>query len=234
MTGEDREEDRGPEPGHEESDATAGTLVPRADGDGAWYRPPEVTRRNVAKLLVGISGLASIGSIAVSAVTGLGDAGLATGASQLNYQNIYVQGTYLVDVDGNRLDANSALPPGQGKETTVLPEMQGGGALKVSEAVTLLLRFSENQFQRPTNQAGTVRGYVAYSGVCTHEGCIVSGREGQNLHCPCHNTVYDPLSGASVVGGPAPRPLPQLPIGIAQSGNLLLATGPFSGPIGPQ
>ncbi|MFB6179816.1 MAG: ubiquinol-cytochrome c reductase iron-sulfur subunit [Halorientalis sp.] len=217
-----------------DDDETAGTLVPRTDGDGAWYQPPEPTRRNVAKWLVGISGLASIGSIAVSAVTGLGEAGLATGPSQLNYKTIYVKGTHLVDKNGNRLKASSTLPAGQGKEQTVLPEMKGGGALQVSEAVTLLLRFDQTKFESPTNVGGTADGYVAYSGVCTHEGCIVSGREGTDLHCPCHNSVYNPLKGATVVSGPAPRALPQLPIGVSTSGDLLVATGPFSGPIGPQ
>ncbi|MFB6129239.1 MAG: hypothetical protein ABEJ28_00265, partial [Salinigranum sp.] len=40
--------------------AGAGSLVEREDGDGAWYRPPETSRRNVAKYLVGIAGSISV------------------------------------------------------------------------------------------------------------------------------------------------------------------------------
>lgn len=52
----------------------------------------------------------------------------------------------------------------------------------------------------------------------------------------CHGSLYDPTKGASVTGGPASRSLPQLPLGIAddEDGTLLLATGPFEGPIGTE
>ena len=40
------------------------------------------------------------------------------------------------------------------------------------------------------------------------------------------------LHGAPPVFGPAPRPLPQLPLGTDDDGNLI-ATGDFSGPVGP-
>jgi len=219
--------------GRPDPDAERGHLEEREDGDGYRYTPPATTRRNVAKLFLGASGVAAIGTFAVSAITGLSDAGF--GASSYDYTNIYVKGTHLVDETGKRIDASSALPAGQGKERIVLPEKSKGVPLKIKDAVTLLLRFDENQYKPPTLVGGTADGYVAYSMVCTHEGCLVSGRLGENLHCPCHNSEYNPLEGAKVVGGPAPRPLPQLPIGVNQAnGKLLLATGPFEAPIGPQ
>ena len=235
----DRDDERTPpDDGTRDSapgDVDRGTLTEREDGDGYLYTPPEVSRRNVAKLFVGASAAATLGTFAVSALTGLSDAGLVSNQGSLTYKNIYVKGTYLVDKEGKRLNAKDALPAGQGKELVVLPEQKKGVPLEAPEAVTLLLRFDEKQYKPPTNVDGTADGYVAYSMVCTHEGCLVSGRLGDDLHCPCHNSVYNPLEGAKVVGGPAPRPLPQLPIGVNQGdGNLLLATGPFEGPIGPQ
>ncbi len=53
--------------------------------------------------------------------------------------------------------------------------------------------------------------FVAYSAICTHQGCIVAYKNGQ-LACPCHGSVFDPARGAKVVAGPAPKPLPEIPV----------------------
>ncbi len=53
--------------------------------------------------------------------------------------------------------------------------------------------------------------FVAYSAVCTHQGCIVAYKEGQ-LACPCHGSVFDPANGAEVVTGPAQSPLPEISV----------------------
>jgi rieske iron-sulfur protein len=206
-----------------------GTLVER-DDDGMWYEPPEAKRRDVVKWLGGIAGGVSIGSIALGSVWGLSDAGLADigGGSSL-----YTKGTHLVDKQGNRINANS-LQRGSGKKMLVLPEQSKGKALKAKEATTLLLRFTEDAFTKPTNLDGTAKGYVAYSMVCTHAGCLVSGKLDGHLHCPCHGSEYEATAGAKVVGGPAPRSLPQLPIGVSNNGKLLVSTGSFEGPIGAQ
>ena len=53
--------------------------------------------------------------------------------------------------------------------------------------------------------------FVAYSAVCTHQGCTVAYKNGQ-LACPCHGSVFDPAKGAEVVAGPAPTPLQEIPV----------------------
>jgi cytochrome b6-f complex iron-sulfur subunit len=53
--------------------------------------------------------------------------------------------------------------------------------------------------------------FVAYSAICTHQGCTVAYNNGQ-LACPCHGSVFDPANGAQVVAGPAQRPLPEIPV----------------------
>ena len=58
--------------------------------------------------------------------------------------------------------------------------------------------------------------FVAYSAVCTHQGCTVAYKDG-NLACPCHGSVFDPADGAAVVAGPAPRPLPEIPVKVQGS-----------------
>lgn len=205
-----------------------GTVV---EDDGKLrYEPPEMSRRDVAKWLGAFSGIASIGSVLVASIAGLSDAGLV----EFGNDQIYTQGTHLVDKTGKRLQASSAIPQGSGKTMLVLPESNQGKAVEKTSATTLLIRYTEDAYQKPTHLNWTAKGYAAYSMVCTHAGCLVGSRLDQNLLCPCHRSIYDPQRGAEVVGGPAPRPLPQLPIGVSKNGELLIATGPFEGPIGPQ
>lgn len=63
--------------------------------------------------------------------------------------------------------------------------------------------------------------FVAYSAVCTHQGCTVAYKNGE-LACPCHGSVFDPAKGAEVVAGPAPRPLPKIPIKVS-GGEVFMA-----------
>jgi len=59
---------------------------------------------------------------------------------------------------------------------------------------------------------------ACFSAVCTHEGCQVKPA-GTQLHCPCHGSVYNAVTGA-VISGPAPRPLPAVPVHVT-AGNVL-------------
>lgn len=50
---------------------------------------------------------------------------------------------------------------------------------------------------------GTV---LAYTSVCTHQGCKVGTGDSKNFICPCHGSEYSKLDG-SVTQGPAPKAL---------------------------
>lgn len=69
-------------------------------------------------------------------------------------------------------------------------------------------------------------GVLAYSSICTHQGCDVSAWRAQEktLLCFCHFSQFQPAAGAKVVAGPAPRPLPWLPLK-SDGGRLVLAGG---------
>lgn len=55
------------------------------------------------------------------------------------------------------------------------------------------------------------RGFIAFSRICTHLGCLVDYEQARNrIFCPCHAAVFD-LEG-NVVTGPPPKPLPKLPL----------------------
>jgi ubiquinol-cytochrome c reductase iron-sulfur subunit len=80
----------------------------------------------------------------------------------------------------------------------------------------------------------TVDNIVAYSKICTHVGCPAALYE-QTTHkilCPCHQSTFDAETGATVLFGPAPRPLPQLPITTDAEGYLV-AQSDFQEPVGP-
>jgi ubiquinol-cytochrome c reductase iron-sulfur subunit len=86
----------------------------------------------------------------------------------------------------------------------------------------------------PARQTWSVGGYVAYSKVCTHAGCPVGLYRASNheLLCPCHQSTFAVLDIATPVFGPAPRPLPQLPLAVDAEGYLI-AQHDFTEPVGP-
>lgn len=53
--------------------------------------------------------------------------------------------------------------------------------------------------------------FVAFSSICTHEGCPVSDIAGGTINCACHGSQFS-IEDGSVVGGPAPTPLPAVEV----------------------
>ena len=48
--------------------------------------------------------------------------------------------------------------------------------------------------------------FKAFTAVCTHQGCIVSKVEDQEIKCGCHFSRFS-IEDGHVEGGPAPKPL---------------------------
>lgn len=63
---------------------------------------------------------------------------------------------------------------------------------------------------------------VAFSAVCTHQGCTVAPAE-DKLRCPCHGSTYRTLTG-EVISGPAPKPLREVPVRVS-NGTVVTAPG---------
>jgi rieske iron-sulfur protein len=199
------------------------------DGDGSdgpsIYRPfwrdsrARMSRRGYARILATIGGVTALASL-TAPVLGL------TRVFERSYTGpVYSDGVALVDSEGTRIEENRLA---EGEQLTVFPEPRPG----IDRAPTLLIRFPEKRYGGGTRMEFTVSGYAAYSKVCTHAGCMVADRDDTTLVCPCHSGRFDPLSGASVTGGPPPRALPQLPITLSGDGELI-ATGDFEGSVGP-
>lgn len=68
--------------------------------------------------------------------------------------------------------------------------------------------------------------FTVYSGRCTHLGCSFAfDAEKKTFHCPCHQGMFDPKTGA-VLAGPPPRPLDRLDTKI-EKGDLYVAYEDF-------
>lgn len=53
--------------------------------------------------------------------------------------------------------------------------------------------------------------FKAFSAVCTHQQCVVSKIEGQDIDCTCHGSKFS-ITDGSVVNGPATKPLAELKV----------------------
>jgi len=95
----------------------------------------------------------------------------------------------------------------------------------------LLIRLDPAELSDET-RALAADGVVAYSAVCTHQGCPVSMWQAQAraLFCACHASQFDPRDHARVVDGPAPRRLPALPVTLTD--GVLTVAGEFTGRVG--
>jgi ubiquinol-cytochrome c reductase iron-sulfur subunit len=127
-----------------------------------------------------------------------------------------------------------------GQMITVVPEGYQENQDELAKAATIIIKFAPGQLKwaRPgvpgTVKNWTVDNIVAYSKICTHVGCPVALYEQTTHHilCPCHQSTFDATNGAQVLFGPAPRPLPQLPIGTDSQGYMI-ATSDYRVPVGP-
>jgi cytochrome b6-f complex iron-sulfur subunit len=62
---------------------------------------------------------------------------------------------------------------------------------------------------------------LAFSAICTHEGCTVTYQPGESvIWCPCHDGRFD-LNGR-VLSGPPPRPLPKYAANRQPDGGIIV------------
>jgi len=97
----------------------------------------------------------------------------------------------------------------------------------------LIKRINPDSMAEET-RARSAGNIVAYSAVCTHTGCDITGwdKDAHRFKCPCHESQFDPADGAKVVGGPAPWELASLPLRLDE--GMLVVAGKFIGRVGFQ
>ena len=146
---------------------------------------------------------------------------------------VWRKGTRLL-VYGSNQPITPADFDSSGGMITVVPEGYQDNDEELAKATSIIIKMEPGQLKAPTNLNWTVDNIVAYSKICTHVGCPAALYE-QTTHrilCPCHQSTFDATQGATVIFGPAPRPLPQLPITTNAQGYLV-AQSDFHEPVGP-
>ena len=142
------------------------------------------------------------------------------------------KGSYLVDQSGRRVQVGDL---GVGSIMTVFPEGTQNSDRGQAVDQTVLIRVSNEGFTTMKGrESWAPKGYVAYSKLCTHLGCPVGLYEQQLqlLVCPCHQSMFNVTNGAVPQFGPAPRPLPQLPLYVDNAGYLR-SQSDYHEPVGP-
>jgi ubiquinol-cytochrome c reductase iron-sulfur subunit len=142
---------------------------------------------------------------------------------------------------------NQPITPAQfsapGSMITIVPDGFEDDPDALTKAAVILIKFRPGELQIPTRHQGstlvgtmnwTVDNIVAYSKICTHVGCPVALYEQTTHHilCPCHQSTFEATTGATVIFGPAARPLPQLPLTTDAQGYLV-SKSDFTEPVGP-
>jgi rieske iron-sulfur protein len=116
-----------------------------------------------------------------------------------------------------------------GRPVTAYPfDTQNGAARNESRLNKLvLIRLPDAEMTNET-RARSAGGVVAYSAICTHQGCDVKTwmAKEKALVCYCHSSKFALLDSGAVVGGPASRPLPAIPL--ALDGEYLVIAGAFT------
>lgn len=182
----------------------------------------DVRRRRMLQWM-GATGIGLLAAMVVSMFRSLGGS-----PADALFTTVWKPGQRLMTVGGKPIKIDSLRP---GSYMTVYPE----DSLGSEKTQTVLIRVREQLLDLPEERANWApMGYLAYSRVCTHAGCPVGLYESQThlLLCPCHQSTFDVLTGATPTGGPAARPLPQLPLYADSDGNLRAAGG-FTAPPGP-
>ncbi|MGH9105584.1 MAG: Rieske 2Fe-2S domain-containing protein [Acidimicrobiales bacterium] len=148
------------------------------------------------------------------------------------YHTKWYKGARLVTEDGRPLKVDDVMVDGI---LSVFPE----GYIDSASSPAVLLNVGPDHIAARRGQAGFevlsgVNGLVCFSKICTHAGCAVSlfNVLSMQLICPCHQSTFNVLQDCKPVFGPAPRPLPQLPLGVRPDGYLI-AVSDFIEPVGP-
>lgn len=193
---------------------------------GAFGRGASIFARRKLLGLMGVAG-AAVAAVFIFPLRSLGPQ-----PKKSLFSTAWRPGSRMVDSGGNPVQVQDI---DVGGIITVFPEGGESNPNIQQTSQTLLIHVAAEPIETKQGPASwSPAGYLAFSKVCTHAGCPVSlyEAETQQMLCPCHQSLFDILSGCYPIFGPAPRPLPQLPI-YADADGYLRARRDFLEPIGP-
>jgi rieske iron-sulfur protein len=203
---------------------------PERNGDAVIVEPAEadereglIQRRRFLQASVGVTVALTVTGLSALTVTG----SLRPIAKITPQQEPPADGDVLVYADDQKKLVQASDIQLNAKQTLCYPKDPKSGVVKsgTDNNLIMLTRFEPSQLG-PDTAPHAAQGVVGYSAVCTHLCCTVSDWDASNgwMLCPCHHSQFDPRADGKVVGGPAPRPLPLIPLKIA-GGQLAVAGG---------
>jgi Rieske Fe-S protein len=136
--------------------------------------------------------------------------------------------------DGKPVTADGVTDK-SGVVLAVPTDASGAKKTKSRFSKVLLVRLKPEEIQ-DDYKANAVDGVVAFSAICTHQGCTINAFNPTSLHleCFCHHSEFRPADGGAVAHGPARKRLPMLPIAKGDGGALVVSAEFTSKPgIGP-
>ncbi|GAA2262495.1 hypothetical protein GCM10010145_28590 [Streptomyces ruber] len=92
-------------------------------------------------------------------------------------------------------DGGGGESPAESEELARTDDVPVGGGKILGERKVVVTQPEEGDFK-------------AFSAVCTHQGCTVTGVSGGAITCGCHGSRFSATDG-SVTAGPATRALPE-------------------------
>ncbi|MDG6969395.1 MAG: arsenate reductase (azurin) small subunit [Nitrososphaerota archaeon] len=135
--------------------------------------------------------------------------------------------------------------PGASSTPTEFPRVKVSSVSELSTGTAVIFNYPLSNEpnilvklgQKAEGGVGPDGDIVAFSQICQHLGCIwgfvAQGKSptvnpsfvapGPVGYCPCHGSVYDLLEAGKVIGGPAPRPAPQVQLQVDSAGDVYAA-----------
>ncbi len=96
-------------------------------------------------------------------------------------------------------EPSSVAPRDNQKSLVAADEVPVGGGVILAGRQVVVTQPAEGEFK-------------AFSAICTHAQCVVSSVD-TSIMCECHGSSYA-LDDGSVLGGPAPSPLPAVDVAV--------------------
>ncbi|UBV42796.1 ubiquinol-cytochrome c reductase iron-sulfur subunit [Deinococcus taeanensis] len=186
---------------------------------------PELTRRKFINVAMGTG--AAVGTLSLVSALGIAKPVFRLTADKAPP----LKGDVLVHADAAKY--GQPVKPSELSELAVIAypmgrNKDGSTVIRAGEPNNQVgvYKFEPSALQAPTKIDATDNGIVVYSNTCTHAGCFPKSVNNQFIvNCPCHSGQYEPRQGCKVIGGPPPKPMPQL--GVKVEGEQLVLTSSF-------
>ena len=155
------------------------------------------------------------GAAAVVSVTG------SLPAFAADQKDVPMVGDVFVFTDGPKKGAvvmAADIPVDADHVITVQAATPDGKAREGDNCTAVLFRTTPDKVPADL-KSESVEGIIAYSAVCTHQGCMMTDLHKPNelvnaygIICPCHDAIFDPLQNGKNTAGAVSRTLPHFPI----------------------